>query len=355
MIGLLVRSDLRRRWRSWLAVVALVGVIGGVSLAAVAGWRRTDTAMERFYEYNRPANAYAEGQFEEEDLEAIPGVEVVMGGDYFLLAPVDADGDPHPEHLGQVSPFSTDAPENGREVARPIVVDGTLPDPADASQVSIDEEMADLYDLEAGDHLVMQAYGMDQGDQLFGAIGSLLPTGERFDFIVSAITRSPEDVVPRQPIPDVVYLGSAAVFLGPAFDAAHRRVDVPSLGALFTEPGPAGATGLELRIDPSPETMAAVNDAIHALDPDAIVDLSGSDAAEATEQATRSINLQANLLLALGAVVAIGGFVLIAQALRRQLEADRATQRSMSSLGLTRMSAVRVAVLKGGWWPRRAR
>src|SRR5436190_1226347 len=131
MIGLLVRSDLRRRWRSWLAVVALVGVVGGVSLAAVAGWQRTDTAMERFYEYYRPANAYTEGQFEEADLEAIDGVETVMGGDYFLLAPVDADGTPHPEHLGQVSPFSNDSPENMQSVARPIVVDGELPDPSD--------------------------------------------------------------------------------------------------------------------------------------------------------------------------------------------------------------------------------
>ena len=84
---------------------------------------------------------------------------------------------------------------------------------------------------------------MDQVEQIFENIGTLEPTGERFDFTVTGITRSPQDVVPHQKVPDVVYMGSAEVLLGPAFDAAHRGVDIPSLGALFGDAGPAGSLG----------------------------------------------------------------------------------------------------------------
>lgn len=348
VIALLVRSDLRRRWRSWVAVVLLVGVIGGTSMAAVAGHRRTSTAMDRFFRYHHPANAYARGQFDNDDLEAIPGVEAALGGDYFLMAPVDRDGQPHPEHLGMVSPFSVDSPEAGPSVSRPIIVDGALPDPDDPSQVTVDEEMADLYDLDAGDTLTMQAYGLDQADALFEAIGTLEPTGERFDLTVTAVTRSPQDVVPYLNETDVVYLGSAEVVLGPAFHREHQFVDVLSFGLFETggEPAPSGVVGLEMRVDMSRTTRDEVRAAIQALDPDAFIDFSPSDAARATDEATRSIRLQAALLLALGGVVAVGGVVLIVQALRRQLDVDHEVHRSLGALGAPRSSAVRAALLK---------
>ena len=41
------RADLRGRWRGLLALALLVGIMGGVVLAAAAGARRTQTAMPR--------------------------------------------------------------------------------------------------------------------------------------------------------------------------------------------------------------------------------------------------------------------------------------------------------------------
>ena len=41
-------SDLRQRWRSWLALSLLVAIAGGAVMLAFAGARRTDTAYERF-------------------------------------------------------------------------------------------------------------------------------------------------------------------------------------------------------------------------------------------------------------------------------------------------------------------
>src|SRR5436190_5571100 len=45
--------QLRRRWAATAALVVLVGLAGGVVIAAVAGASRTDSAMRRFAAYSR--------------------------------------------------------------------------------------------------------------------------------------------------------------------------------------------------------------------------------------------------------------------------------------------------------------
>jgi len=42
------RAELRRRWRSWLAVALLVSLVGGFVLAATDAGRRTDSAFPGF-------------------------------------------------------------------------------------------------------------------------------------------------------------------------------------------------------------------------------------------------------------------------------------------------------------------
>ena len=349
LIRLLVHADLRRRWRSWLAVVVLAAVVTGVAMASVAGWRRTGTAMDRFIDFNRPPNAFVEGKFTRDDIEAIEGVEAVIGGDYFLLVPLGPDGEPRPQDLGTVSPFSFDDPKAFGQVGRPIVIGGRLADPAVASEVMVDEEMADRYDLAAGDRLRMQGYGFDQLDALFEGLGSLMPTGEVLDLTVTGIVRSPEDVVPPPKAQDVVYLGSAAVLLGPAFHEQHWGEDIPSLGLLFGDVGGPGNTSFELRVDFAQVSRDELRAAVRALDPEeGFVDFAGNDSLRARDEAQRSIRLQASMLLALGVLVAVGGAVLLAQALRRQLEADRTTQRSLGALGAPRATAVGVAAAKAG-------
>lgn len=347
LVRMLVGGDLRRRARSWLIIALLVGVAGGVTLASLAGWRRTSTAMERFVEHNRPMNAFAEGRLARDDLLAIDGVEHVVGGDYFLMVPVDADGEVHEEQLGKVNPFSYDDTDTFRGYDVPIVVAGTLPDPSDPAQVVVDEEMARLYDLRAGGRLTMQGYAMDQMEDLFSQLGRLEPTGEVFHFVVTGIIRSPQDVVPNHSVPDVVYLGSAELHLGPAFDRAHREVDVPSLGAMFGDQRGPEAVGWELRADFDRISRDDLTARIESIDPEAFVSYSGSDALRARDEANRSIRLQATALLAFGVLAAVGGAVLVSLALRRQLDEDRSVRHSLRALGADRGVLRRVAAVKG--------
>ena len=46
--SLLLRAQLRTRWRSWLGLAALVGIVAGTVLATMAAARRTETSYERF-------------------------------------------------------------------------------------------------------------------------------------------------------------------------------------------------------------------------------------------------------------------------------------------------------------------
>ncbi len=47
-VGLVFRAELRRRWRSWLALAGLIALVGGLVLGATAAGRRTATAFPRF-------------------------------------------------------------------------------------------------------------------------------------------------------------------------------------------------------------------------------------------------------------------------------------------------------------------
>src|SRR5436305_14275559 len=57
-VWMAARAQLRRRWGATVALVLLVGLAGGVVIAAIAGASRTDSAMKRFVAYSRPEDAY---------------------------------------------------------------------------------------------------------------------------------------------------------------------------------------------------------------------------------------------------------------------------------------------------------
>ncbi|MGH9086140.1 MAG: hypothetical protein ACRDYW_11865, partial [Acidimicrobiales bacterium] len=348
VVRALLRSDLRRRWRAWGALALLVGLLGGVAMASVAGYRRTSSAMDRFLAYHRPPNAFAEGRLDADDLAALPGVELVAGGDYMLMLPME-DGVARPDLLGKVSPFTYDSPESFRAAYRPIVVAGRLADPDRADEVMVDEEMADLFDLGPGDRFQMQGYGMEQVEELFDTIGALEPTGETFDLVVAGVIRSPQDVLERPIVPDVVHLGSAEVHLGRAFHQAHWRVDVPSLGVLFGADGMGGGediAGFELVVDADEVSRTELSDAVRELDPDAEVALTPSDAAQAGAEADRSIRVQALALLAFGALVAVGGGFLISQAIGRLGAGSPGEDEQLLAIGVDRRTTALVAVIR---------
>ncbi len=55
-IAFVAVSELRRRWLGTVAAALLVGLVGALVLATVAGARRSDSALRRFNSYSRSAD-----------------------------------------------------------------------------------------------------------------------------------------------------------------------------------------------------------------------------------------------------------------------------------------------------------
>ena len=53
-VGLIARSEVRARWRALLGLALLVALVGAVALSALAGARRSGSALDRFVAPDKP-------------------------------------------------------------------------------------------------------------------------------------------------------------------------------------------------------------------------------------------------------------------------------------------------------------
>jgi hypothetical protein len=145
LIGVWLRLELRRRWRSLLVLALLVALAGGVVLTAVAGARRGDSALDRLLARTLPATLAVlpnEAGFDWDAVRALPGVAAVAE---FAVTGAAIDGI-GPESVG--FPFG---PGTLVSVERPVVLEGRLPDPARADEAVISPAFARTYGLGVGD------------------------------------------------------------------------------------------------------------------------------------------------------------------------------------------------------------
>jgi hypothetical protein len=128
-VRLAFRAELRRRWRSWLAIALLISVVGGLVLAAMAAGSRTESAFPRFVAaHGFDASVYAIQPVPK--LAELPGVASVT-----KLVGLD-NGQPTCDCSHSINPndFAVFvAPPNGRSPFK--LVSGHLPDPSAPDQV----------------------------------------------------------------------------------------------------------------------------------------------------------------------------------------------------------------------------
>ena len=173
--------------------------------------------------------------------------------------------------------------------------------------------MAELYDLEAGDH------AHDAGPTAWTRSRRCSTTSARWCPPASASTsRSPPSSARRRTwcrtrrCPTSSTWAAPRCCLGPAFDAAHRGVDVlEPRRALRRLAGPAGRRARAAHRLRTRRRRRSSRRGDRRARPRGVRRLlRAATPQRAAEEASRSIRLQATLLLALGAVVAIGGLVL---------------------------------------------
>jgi hypothetical protein len=329
------RAELRQRWRASVLLTMVVGLAGGVVLAAVAGARRTDSAMDRFLAYNRPLNVAVEA--EDLDLRAVqrlPQVADTGMGAYMALAPSTASGAPDPA-LGSVNPWVAVGGRVGRTSERPLVVAGHLPDPDRPLEAAVDETLAARRRVGPGGTLRMWAFTPRQAERVLAGLTAATPEGPAFDFSVTGVVRHPQDLSPVAVDQDVVYLGSDDLYLTPAFWRAYGTT-VGNFGV-----------GQGFRLHHGDRDLQAFTAAVRGLPGGrSAVVLVGSDAERAAARAQRAIHVQAIALLAFAVLAGVAGLLVVGQSIARQVQLEVAESPTLVALGMTHGQLAAVALAR---------
>lgn len=150
---LLVRTDLRRRWPTVVALMLFVGLAGTFVLTAATGARRADSALERFL----AATKMWDGSIEV-DFLAAEEVVADVAAQPEVAATSAAVGIPLVSEEIETGVIAGLAPGWLREVYRPRILAGRLPDPSRADELLVNEEEAERHHLVPGDVVILEDF-----------------------------------------------------------------------------------------------------------------------------------------------------------------------------------------------------
>ncbi|MGH2727499.1 MAG: hypothetical protein ACRDKS_11070, partial [Actinomycetota bacterium] len=135
------RAELRGRWRSMFSAGVLCGLFGAAALATLAGAERTVNAYPSFLDRQKAHDLLVSDAsffapiFWSPDFDALAGLPYMEAAVPVTLGGVGGTGEGDlPD--GMFITGSAD-PDYGRSVQRPLVVEGRLPDPARADEISV--------------------------------------------------------------------------------------------------------------------------------------------------------------------------------------------------------------------------
>jgi ABC-type lipoprotein release transport system permease subunit len=365
-VGLRYRAELRARWLVSLGLAVLIGVGGGVALAAFAGARRTDAAVPSFLAFDQPDDGgFLYGSLEsppvaagaaahslalppaEQRVVELPEVVAHFRAPYLFLA---ADPTGTENNVGALNPIGAADPDLFRRADRPMILAGRLPDPSAPFDVAINELAARKRHLHVGSRVHLYAYSADQfaGGGLTQSVstGPRAPAGPAFTVRVAAIVRFPQDVsaiVPLAAQQNVSYEGQQNMYLTPAFLlrlAAGLGIPVQAIPDL-------NLTSVRLRHGLA-DYQAFTADARRVSHGEITVGDAGntSGAVTAAQSAQRGIHIEVVALIIFGCLAALVTLLVVAQAIGRQSELERDERAALRSLGATSRQLAGVLLLR---------
>ena len=151
-----LRLDLPRRWTSYVGIVLLVALVGGIALGSIAGARRSESAFPTFLKGTNPSDlAIDVGTYNPKILGEIARLPQVSSLETYVspnAVPVTASGHVETHSPLFTSDFDPIASLNGLyfNQDRMTIVQGTRPDPRRPDEAMVDEFAARLYGLHVG-------------------------------------------------------------------------------------------------------------------------------------------------------------------------------------------------------------
>ena len=256
------RATFRQRRGAYLAIVALLGLVGGVALGAIAGARRTQSSYPVYLASTKPSNLEVFTAFlnpalgpaetrgyrpsTESQIAALPYVEeqqTVVGFDANIDQLLGANLQMGPG----AKPPSLEGPVGAEYFAedRVTLISGRLPDLADPGQAVINAEAGKELGVHVGSTITVT---LNSDAQLLSSANDP-PAVARTRLHVVGVVVFPQDVVND----DYDMAGTAELLVTPALT---RRIDsccaTYSYSSLRVAPGRLGAVESELsRVLPS--------------------------------------------------------------------------------------------------------
>jgi ABC-type lipoprotein release transport system permease subunit len=304
-------TTLRRQARDLVAVVLLLGLLGGISLAALAGARRTQSAYGRFLRSSETSTmAVNPGQYDPEVdalLADFPNVERSATYVAFQTGPL-VDGQPD---------FNQDFETLGSPDGRFFTMDrfsptkGRLPDPGRVAEVAMNEVAAERYGYAVGQTLDLGTYSTDQvsSDTFFeDPPPPVIETHATIVGIGLFVDEVLQDDTNQSPLMLVTpaFTAEAAAYATYAWQGlvlAHGDADVPAFKERYAALADPGA--------PMFFRVTSV-DTFHAL------------------QAVRPLAIA---LAAFGAIVGLAALILVGQSIGRWVRRGRADQAMLRAMG----------------------
>lgn len=304
------RVGFRRRWPGYLSIVLLIGSIGGVAMASIAGARRTDTSFHQFLESTNPSDlALITGLYQPDPtgydpglikkIEHLPHVTAVESQAGYESEEVNAQGYPVPGAMssgsGGVSLYSS-IDGFGFNMDRLVVLSGRLPNPNNAHEVVVTAEAARVLGLRLGSKFPLGVVGNNQSTTNCQRCKATFSTGVTVVGVVTASSGLVVDDTDR----------GAEMFATPAFTKQVLKC--------CSDP-----TISFLQISGGTRNLATVEAEISRILPKGIPQLftPTSSVSEATAQ--RVIRPDAIALGIFGLIVSVVALIIALQLLSRQL------------------------------------
>lgn len=305
------RRSVRARWRSYAGVALLLALLGGLTLASVAGARRTASAYPRFRQTGNAMDLQVNsGDFETRNPEVagqMPGVTDTASYVAFLAGAVLPGGGPDMNFNAEVG-GSRDGLYFTRD--RFAVTEGRMPDPSRPDEIAVNQRMAGAYGVEVGQHFDLGVFDPAREDELYSE--SPPPPVDRLDLTVVGIGLYADEVV--QDDTDRI----PRLLLTPAFTAREQEWASYTWTGVEVEGGAAGVERFKRDY-----TAAVGEKGTPSFREASLVTAS-------TQQAVRPL---AVALGAFGALAAMATLLLVGQALVRLLRSDRNDLSTLRAMG----------------------
>jgi hypothetical protein len=308
-MGMLLRVALRRRWRSWLLIGMLVGLVSGLVFAGIAAGRRTDSAYPHFVRaYGFDADAFAPSP--------IPGIARLPDVVSATLLRSPAAGTPacscgHPINANDFG-LAEITPKKLSGFVK--LVSGRMPDQSKPDEVLASFTFQKDVGIQVGTRIRVPLYARSQRADVLSQSGAL-PKGPDVTLKIVGIEAA-----------DIEFQSSSYPYYDLYTTAAFDRSINPKASPVATYFVRLRHGGRDL---PRFQTEARQRGALSVTDLDTT-----------TASNESSIHPQAIGWWLLAGVLACVGFILIMQALTRQAVIESDSYATLSALGVSRRQLV---------------